>query len=477
MLWLCITLPQLPLEALQCEQSERPTVVTALEGNVRSLVCCNPAAERVGLQPAMNFTTALAILPEAIAMERRLSAEQAALERLATWAYQFSGTVILGDLFADLQRARSTALWLEIGASLRLFGGFRKLIEQLEGGLRKLCYSYQLGIAPTLEGSALLARTGVRVAITTVAALRARIESVSVNSLNLDPWIPEQLQTVGVRTVGMLVALPRDGVAKRFGPEVCNYLDRLIGAAADPRPIYRLPPQYHARFEFEAEVHSTEALLFPLRRMLREFVGFLRARDTGVQKFTLRFLHRDAVATVLTIGLSMPDRNSERFLALARERLEHAALPTASVALELSANEFAMPTGLHIDMLSGATEQSEELGHTIDRLVARLGEAQVHGVKAVAEHRPEDSWATAGPRDTRQHLDFPDRPLWLLPEPKPIQLSGMPALTGAERIESGWWDGGDVRRDYFIARTQQGATLWIFKDLNDGSWHLHGFWS
>jgi protein ImuB len=477
MLWLCITLPQLPLEALQCEQSERPTVVTVLEGSVRSVVCCNPAADRVGLQPAMNFTTALAILPEVIALERRLSAEQAALERLATWAYQFSGTVILGDIFTDLQRARSTALWLEIGASLRLFGGFRNLIEQLETELRKLSYSYQLGIAPTLEGSALLARTGVRVAITTVAALRARVDAISVNWLNLDPWIPQQLLTVGVRTVGLLVGLPRDGVAKRFGPEVCNYLDRLIGTAPDPRPTYRLPPKYHARFEFEAEIHSTEALLFPLRRMLREFVGFLRARDTGVQRFTLRFVHRDAVATTLPVGLSMPDRSSERFLSLARERLEHAALPSASVALELSAEEFAMPTGLHVDMLSGATEQSEELHHTMDRIAARLGETQVHGVKAVAEHRPEHSWATADPQETRQHLDFPDRPLWLLPEPKPIQLSGMPALAGAERIESGWWDGGDVRRDYFIARTQQGSALWIFKDLSDGSWHLHGFWS
>jgi len=477
MLWLCITLPQLPLEALQCEQGERPTLVTVLEGNVRSVVCCNPAAERIGLQPAMNFTTALAILPEVIAMERRLTAEQAALERLATWAYQFSGTVILGELFADLQRARTTALWLEIGASLRLFGGFRKLIEQLEAELGKLSYSYQLGIAPTLEGAALLARTGVRVAITTPAALRARIESISVHSLNLDPWITQQLQSVGVRTVGLLLALPRDGIAKRFGPEVCNYLDRLTGAAPDPRPTYRLPPKYHARFEFDAEIHSTEALLFPLRRMLREFVGFLRARDTGVQKFTLRFVHRDTVATVIHVGLSMPDRSSERFLTLARERLEHTELPSASVALELSAETFAMPTGLNVDMLSGATEHGEELGHTLDRIVARLGENQVHGVKAVAEHRPEHSWTTAAAEDRRPPLDFPDRPLWLLPEPKPLQLSGMPALTGAERIESGWWDGGDVRRDYFIARTQQGAALWIFKDLRDGSWHLHGFWS
>jgi protein ImuB len=80
--------------------------------------------------------------------------------------------------------------------------------------------------------------------------------------------------------------------------------------------------------------------------------------------------------------------------------------------------------------------------------------------------------------EPRQHLDFPDRPLWLLPEPKPLQSSGMPAFAlGAERIESGWWDGGDVQRDYFIAHTHQGAALWIFKDLTDGSWHLHGFWS
>lgn len=477
MLWLCITLPQLPLEALQCERGEQPTVVTALEGNVRSIVCCNPAADRVGLKPELNFTTALSMLPEVIALERRSSAEQAALERLATWAYQFSGTVILGEIFSELQRARNTALWLEIGASLRLFGGFRNLIEQLEAELRKLFYSYQLGIAPTLEGAALLARTGVRVAITTPAALRARIEKIGVHWLNLDPRITQQLQTVGVRTVGLLVTLPRDGVAKRFGPEVCNYLDRLTGDAPDPRPTYRLPPQYHARFEFDAEIHSVEALLFPLRRMLREFVGFLRARDTGVQKFSLRLIHRDVVATVIDVGLSIPDRNSERFLALARGRLERTTLPAASLTLELSADEFSIPTGLHIDMLSGSTEQSEELSYTLDRITARLGENQVHGLKAVAEHRPENSWAPATPDDKRQPLDFPNRPLWLLPEPMPLQLSAMPALTGAERIESGWWDGGDIRRDYFIARTQQGAALWVFKDLCDGSWHLHGFWS
>ena len=478
MLWLCITLPQLPFEALQCVGSEQPTIVTACEGNVRYVICCNPAAERVGLKTGINFTTATAMLPEVIALERRLSAEQASLERLAAWAYQFSGTVILGEVYGDLYRSRSTSLWLEIGASLRLFGGFRKFIEQLEAQLRELSYSYQLGIAPTLEGAALLARIGVRVAITTLAALRARIDAVSVHRLSLDPWIPEQLHTLGIRNIGLLVALPRDGIAKRFGPEVCNYLDRLTGAAPDPRPTFRLPLQYEAHFEFEAEIRSTEALLFPIQRMLREFVGFLRARDTGVQRFTLRFIHRDAVATQIAVGLSIPDRNSERFLSLVRERLERVSLPSATIGLQLSADEFAMPTALHTDMLSGAAEQSEDFAHTIDRIVARLGEQQVHGVKAVADHRPEKSWAEASNEEKRPRLGFPERPLWLLSEPKPLEYGGMPLLTGdAERIESGWWDDGDVQRDYFVTHTPQGATLWIYKDLKDGSWYLHGFWS
>jgi protein ImuB len=121
----------------------------------------------------------------------------------------------------------------------------------------------------------------------------------------------------------------------------------------------------------------------------------------------------------------------------------------------------------------------------MDRLSARLGEQQVHGLKAVADHRPETSWAMADAeedhaRSTGSSLKFAERPLWLLSQPKPLQQSGWFALvtaSGPERIESGWWDGGDVQRDYFIAHTQQGATLWVFKDLNDGSWHLHGFWS
>ncbi|HWK73943.1 MAG TPA: DNA polymerase Y family protein, partial [Povalibacter sp.] len=275
MLWLCINLPQLPLEALHTENDDAVVVVTACEGSTRWVICCSPAAERMNLQAPMNYTIALAVHPQLTMLNRKLRAEQAALERLAAWAYQFSSRVILGEIQEELRRSRTACLWLEIGASLTLFGGFRSFIEMLETQLRELRYTYQLGIGPTLEGASLLARAGIRLAIHTPHALFTRIRSLPIGKLALAPEITSQLHIAGVRTIGSLLELPRAAVAKRFGPEISGFLDRLMDEAADPRPAFRLPEKYAAHYEFEFEVKSTEALLFPLRRMVHEFAGYL----------------------------------------------------------------------------------------------------------------------------------------------------------------------------------------------------------
>lgn len=477
MLWLCISLPELPLEALRPDASEELTVVTDCEANARWIICCNPAAERAGLKGGMSYTTALAIRNGIKMLERKPHAEKAALDRLAAWAYQFSSTVIIGEAPLELRRARTAALWLEIGASLKLFGGFRTLIEQLEAALAQLHYTYQLGIAPTLEGAALLARSNIRLALTTIQALQARIRDLSVAQLALAPEITQQLHMVGIRTIGAALGLPRDSVARRFSPQTSNYLDRLLGDAPDPREAFKLPPTYDARFEFGFEVSNTEALLFPVRRMLREFAGFLIARDTATQRFTLVLSHRGCAPTELAIGMSTPQRNSEQFLSLVREQLERVPLPAPTMELALHATEFSLPTGLQADLLNGAVQQAEELSHTLDRISARLGDENVHSVRAVADHRPEESWSCAKYDEKARALQFPPRPLWLLPTPKPLQSSSIPIDGKPERIESGWWDDRDVQRDYYVVRTSEGTQWWVFKDLSDSNWYLHGYWS
>jgi protein ImuB len=110
----------------------------------------------------------------------------------------------------------------------------------------------------------------------------------------------------------------------------------------------------------------------------------------------------------------------------------------------------------------------------------------VQGLACHADHRPELASRALPASPAATPAALPPRPLWLLNPPEALrevhgrpQRSGPLALAaGPERIESGWWDGGDVRRDYFIAIDSTGRWLWIFRDPRPpGGWFLHGIFS
>jgi protein ImuB len=45
---------------------------------------------------------------------------------------------------------------------------------------------------------------------------------------------------------------------------------------------------------------------------------------------------------------------------------------------------------------------------------------------------------------------------------------------GPERIETGWWRGCDVARDYYLVETAEGKRFWLFRRRSDEHWFLHG---
>ena len=45
---------------------------------------------------------------------------------------------------------------------------------------------------------------------------------------------------------------------------------------------------------------------------------------------------------------------------------------------------------------------------------------------------------------------------------------------GPERIETGWWMGRHVRRDYFRVETSAGLRFWLFRQAGEDRWFLHG---
>jgi protein ImuB len=411
-----------------------------------------------------------------------------AIERLAAWCYQWSSQVN----YRLEQSNASALLWVEIGASRELFGGHGVLLKRIDSGLTDLGYTHVCALAPSPLGAALLTRVQRQRCVFTPAQLRMRLEPLSLTLLDMAPEIGYALQSAGLQRIGQILALPPAALARRFGPQLTLYLRRLLGQASDPRPAWQLPPVWRARCEFGCELRDTTALLFPLQRLLQEFQGYLRGRDCSVLRFTLRLEHHQRPASDLAIGLSAPARDAALFLQLARERLHQLVLPAPVLGLQLEALEFTAPSIVQQDFFGSPAEQLQQFQLLLDRLRARLGNEQVQGLAATADHRPERAWqmsrqiastrsisalsASSPSTSTPTPPGTSRRPCFLKLDPQPIPPPPH-LLSGPERIESGWWDRADVIRDYYVARGEDGARLWVFRDLSDGSWYLQGLWS
>ena len=425
--------------------------------------------------------------PEASAGGRP-QAEQAALEVLALWALQWSSQVSY-RVTIEGERHIDPALWIEIGASSRLFGGHAAMRERIAADLASLGYTHRQGAAPTPEGAALLARAGLATAATTRTQLRQQLAPLSLTLLALPDESLAALQSAGLQCIGELLALPAAAIAQRFGPGASLYLQRLCGEAREPLRLVRAPARFTSRCEFADPVTDTTALLFPLQRLLAGLQGFLRSLDRAVQRYTLCLEHHHRAATRLTIGLSRPGRDAAQLLALARERLAASTLSAPVHGLGIEAHELLQPLVLQNDLFSRAAQHTEQLQQVIDRLAAGLGESAVQTLHSAADHRPERAWrmsaasiaaSTAAPAvapaAAPKASPAPVRPCWLLPEPLHIDRP-QELLAGPERIESGWWDGADIARDYYLARGADGAQLWVFHDLRNGVWCVHGLWA
>jgi protein ImuB len=456
MLWVALRFPRLPLEA-KLRGRAPPEAADELWAVVenRSVLVCNGAAEALGVRPGSALAAAWALAPQLRILPRDAAAEGGALEAIASWACQFTAKVSLEP---------PQGVLLEVEGSLRLFGGAARLMARLRSGLADLGFEALLAAGPTARAALWLARGGGET-----------LQALSIGAIDPEPEALALLRRIGVRTLGELMRLPRAGVAARFGQALLRDLDRALGQAPEPRVFFEPPERFSMQLELPAPVMEAERVLFAARRLLLQLEGFLAARQAGVRGLTLRLSDRDKQPTLIVIGSATPHRDTEHWQRLLRERLEATVLESPAAAIRLEAAGLTPLSGVSPGLFGDARSEAEAWERLTERLQARLGGAVVHGLATRAEHRPERAWRVAAP-GTAVADDVPPgpRPLWLLEPPRRLGEGEFVLLAGPERIESGWWDGEDVVRDYFVAA--RGPSLaWIYR-AREG-WFLHGLFA
>lgn len=469
MLWVCILLPQLALDAVlrRLPDPDKPLALVSGPAQLRSLHAVNASAEQAGLSAGMRLPAAHALLADFAMVEYDAQAEARWHRFLAAWAYRHSSLV--------------SAQWpgcvvLEARASFQLLGPWPRFEARLREELTALGFMHRIALAPTPRAACVLAGLRDGMAVTSMPAMHDILGKVPVRRAALPDGMGERLYRMGVRDLRSLRSLPRDSLRRRFGVELLTHVDRLYGEADDPLEYYLPPDRFDSRVELGYEVEHHPPLLFPLRRLINDLCMYLSIRDGGVQRFVLRLEH-EGMHTDVEVGLLAAEREPAMLFELTRNRLERVSIPKPVVAMRLLARELPPFVPASRDLFDVRAQQALPWSQLRERLRARLGDDAVYRVASAGDPRPERAWRRDNGAPVIEPV-LPPRPAWLLPKPMPLRGYGLRIVSGPERLESGWWDGGDARRDYYVLETTQGQRAWAFAPVGEREgWMLHGWFA
>jgi protein ImuB len=444
-------------------------------------------------------------------------------QALAWWALQFTPRVCL----------REEAVLLELQASLRLFGGLRALHQRIarEGaplGLGDMAW------APTPLAALALARQGLCDGLR--PPLAPLLDALPLAALSAAHAQQPMLARLGCTRLGQLRQLPRAALGRRFGTALLLALDQAYGEAQEAPAWISLPERFQARLELPYRIEHAGALLHHAQGLLAQLCGWLAARQAGVCRLRLHWLHDSLRAREagpggeLGLATAEPTRDMGHLGRLLGERLLRLSLAAPVGELRLEAGEIlplAPPNASLLARSDDAPQAREPLHQLLERLSLRLGEQRVRGVRLQPDHRLDamQQWqpwqpaprarargrravmeamgamgamsatgsadATQPPRPSPPPSPLFDgpagpQPTWLLDPPqrlatqqdRPLYQGPLQQLAGPQRIESGWWDRATPgqQRDYYLFRSERAGLLWIFHGRLSGPGEADAGW-
>jgi protein ImuB len=175
------------------------------------------------------------------------------------------------------------ALVLEVSASLRLWGGAGRLLQQLLGPNWQLA-----GVLYAQAATFLVAIALLRLQRQGVPAPQSCPQQLPLSVLGAAQPHLGVLARVGCTTWGDLRALPRAGVARRFGLPLLEALDTAHGERPETCTWLTLPEDFDLRLELPALATSAPELMWTAQRLLSALQAWLRARQRGVLAIELK---------------------------------------------------------------------------------------------------------------------------------------------------------------------------------------------
>ncbi len=482
------------------------------------LIAVNNAAARAGLFPGKNLADARALEPGLYAVDADPVGDARALSGLADWCGRYSPWTAAAGLESD----GSGGIWIDISGCAHLFGDESALLDDLAGQLARLGYSARFGVADTPGAAWAVARYGHGdrgdQIIVPAGGQEAALRGLPIAGLRLPAVIVGDFERLGLRRIGDLLALPRGGLAARFGAVLPQRLDQALGRIAEPISPRQPQPSLRVRMNFAEPVGRPEDIAAAAKQLLDVLMEKLDELGRGVRRLVLTLNRSDGQADNIEIRTNRASRDAGHLWRLLYEKLDRMQEDTSADNLvdllilgvlrsEPIAARQTKLTGGH----SGDPHESPRaaIAGLVDRVTNRLGGDRVLQFQARESHLPERAQmaipALTGPLASAHPAPERPRPPRLLWRPEPVTAvapvpDDPPVLfrwrgrsyrvaraDGPERLETEWWRAtaplGEETRDYYRVEDESGQRFWLYRaglyqsTAAPPKWFLHGFFA
>ncbi len=490
MLWLYLHFPSLQLDTLfnssesgsNKELHEQPIII--VDEKDHRVLQANQAALESGIALGMGLGSAAALCHHLHVHPYSIELEKNKLKEIAQWAYLVT---------SDMTVLPPNGLLIKASNMLSLYDGLDNYWHELKSHIETLNikFSFATGYSPL--SAILLGKQAINQVTDNVQQMKAWVNQQALSSSELPPKQVERLNRVGINIVEELLKLPLQEVARRFDIELVNYVGRLNGQFKHPIDFYHPPESFQQYLELLFDIENILFIEKPLLKLLDQLECFLRLRDRVAFELTLTLHLRGKDDHPVSFYSAQGDYLAEKWANLTHLTLESLKLTAPVQALTLSLARHGEPQMAYHDLFDGNTGTLAALD-LLSLLQAKLGQACIQTPKIQQDPRPEKANRYSLPTlsknvakkqatvevvgHTEPTINISQqrlRPSILLPEPEAL-TENVTLSQGPERIVSGWWDGEKIIRDYFIAHSENGRWLWVFR-TPDKQWFLHGLFS
>ena len=469
---------------------------------IMTTVEANAVAREQGVRPGMTETEARAHCPMLITrpwVEEHIAAARHAL---------LEAVLAVSPRIED---GGPGLAYLDTVGLERLIGDAATIGRRLVHQARAIGLIPRIGLAASRTAARIAAATGSgAVTVIPPGHERAMLARVAVGALDLAPDLAATLGRWGVRTLGELAALPREGLAARLGPPGLRAHDLALGLDRDPFRPWTPPPFWEEAQGLEWEIDSLGVLAGVLETVLERLCRRLAAVSLVADSLEIRLGLASGGHHARAVALAYPMSEVKPMLTLAVLDLEAHPPPAAVTRVTISAHPIRPQTGQG-GLWQPPAPAPRDLVTVLARLAALVGADKLGSPVLVDSHRadaftmlafspPNESHTSTGgaPRapaardsDRREGDSLePGRRLALrrLRPPRRVEVETagerparvearlVMACAGPWRGSGDWWDREAWARDEWDVVLGDGALCRLFRDRLAGHWYLDGFY-